>query len=122
MIDMHELRHQALHDRIAPLLTEPIPPTPMLPGCERIDVYVADRWAAVCVDPDNIEIRDIWIADFPYGSGRAIPTKMRKVWAVYYCPADQHADTMIIGYLRENERPLMVPTGEREFLHIQVVP
>lgn len=102
-------RHERLHDALAAKAGEPVPEPPHMPGCERLDVFLAQRFPELQLDPDEVEIRDM-VPD---------PATGQLGWAVYHCgPSDGYWSARRLAFLRRNERPVMVGG----FMHIKVGP
>lgn len=84
-------------------------PAPQMPGCERIDVYLAQRgWA---IRPRDVEVRDeVWANGF-YG------------WVIFDSPeGTSYRDAHAVGTLNANERPVILGTFPDSELHIEVRP
>lgn len=86
-------------------------PAPMLPGHERIDVYLAQRgWN---IQPRDVEVRDMVLN----------PQTGEYGWAVFNGPEDStYHGAEFVGFLRANEQPSMVVNFPNSALHIRVLP
>jgi hypothetical protein len=91
-------------------LVPDIPDAPMMPGCERLDVYLKQRFPNQNLNPEEIEIRDhVLRADGSEGL------------AIYKCPSGyNYFKAVQLGFLRPNERPMIMGKWPAQFMHIRV--
>jgi hypothetical protein len=111
---LFDLTAPARHDRVMTAqagLPDLELPAPQLPGCERIDVYLAQRgW--------TVRPRDVQVRDMVHN-----PETGQEGWAVYESPPGTgYWGARLIGFLRPGERPRMVGTWPDSALHIRVLP